>query len=357
MKRVMGILLAICMLLGMTACSGNARNQEPGAEGQQGAESQETAKNQETQESQETESGQEAQESQGAAGNQEKYRIGICLPPTDNSWTAKLLELLEKECENETDAFEYTIKSSLDTADQVNIMETFRQGDFDLIIVLPGDSTLMEPICEQVYDEGIATIILDRPMESDKYTAYVGGDNYATGAAAAEYLGEMLNGTGEVAVLRNWVGTPGDLLRFGGFVDTLEEKYPDIHVVREVEGENSPEAGYTATSNILTAVDHLDAIYAQVDESGLGAVQAIENAGRTDVQYVVGVGGAKECFDLMKEEGSIYTAVTTYLPTLGAEAVKQARKILRGESFERDYIDPCITVTLENVDEYYDKGF
>lgn len=347
MKRVIGVLLSICMVVSMAACSAPAESKEP----------QESPAAEEQKESADPQTEEQKEDSKPSAESKEKYKIGICLPPTDNSWTAKLLELLEKECENETDEFEYTIKSSLDTADQVNIMETFRQGDFDLIIVLPGDSTLMEPICEQVYDEGIATIILDRPMESDKYTAYVGGDNYATGAAAAEYLGEVLNGSGEVAVLRNWVGTPGDLLRFGGFVDTLEEKYPDIHVVREVEGENSPEAGYTATSNILTAVDDLDAIYAQVDESGLGAVQAIENAGRTDIQYVVGVGGAKECFDLMKEEGSIYTAVTTYLPTLGAEAVKQARKILRGESFERDYIDPCITVTLDNVDEYYDKGF
>lgn len=287
----------------------------------------------------------------------EKFRIAVCTSTADNTWMAKELDLLEQECEKETDRFEYTVKAAVDTADQQNIIETFLLGDYDLIMVLPQDSVLVEEVCNKVYEEGIPLFILDRPIAGDNYVCHVGGSDYASGALAAEYLGEKLGGEGNVAVLRNWIGTEGDLLRYNGFAETLAAKYPGIKIVREVEGENSMEKGYEAMSNILTAVDHIDAVYAQVDESGIGAEQAIRNANRDEIKYIVGIGGATECFDMMKEEGSIFTAIATYLPTTGMQAIKLARNYLLGESVEKEYLDPAILITAENVDEYYHLGF
>lgn len=286
-----------------------------------------------------------------------KFKIAICTGTADNTWAAKEIALLEAECQKETDRFEYTVNAAVDTADQQNILETYLLGDYDLIMLMPMDSVLMAEICNKVYESGIPLFIVDRPIEGENFVTHIGGSDYASGILAADYLGEKLGGKGDVAVLRNWLGTEGDLLRYNGFADTLKEKYPDIRIVREVDGENSMEKGYQVMSDILAAVSHIDAVYAQVDESGIGAEQAIRNAGRTDVKYIVGIGGAQECFDMMKQEGAIFTAIATYLPTSGMLGVQYAREYLLGAKLEKEILDEAVLITAENVDQYYSLGF
>ncbi|MFW5769504.1 MAG: sugar ABC transporter substrate-binding protein, partial [Spirochaetota bacterium] len=108
---------------------------------------------------------QEAEE--GAA---DKFRVAVSLPPANNAWQAKLLDFVEEEAAKDTDKFSFTIKNAVDDADQLNMLQTFRGGGYDMIIVLPGNGTLMTPICEDIYDDGIPLFVLDRAIDSDKYT-------------------------------------------------------------------------------------------------------------------------------------------------------------------------------------------
>lgn len=336
MKKVFIMLLALAMVAGlMTACGSNSSPDPDNS----GAASVPTA------------------DGATEAGTGEKFKIAICATSPDNTWMAKEISLLEEECTKETDRFEYTVNAGVDTADQQNIIETYLLGDYDLIIVMPQDSALIAEACNKVYESGIPLIIADRPVDGENFLSHIGGSDYDCGVIAAKYLGEAMGGSGSVAVLRNWVGTEGDLLRYNGFADTIQEKYPNIKIVREVDGENSIEKGYQVMSDILTAVNHIDAVYAQVDESGIGAEQAIQNANRDDIKYIVGIGGAKECFNMMKDEGTIYTAIATYLPTSGMLAVQKAREHLLGAELEKEILDESILITVDNVDEYYDLGF
>ena len=346
MKKLIAVLLALVLCLGLLAGCGE-KAAEP-------AETPAAPENSEAEAPAETPADEPAEES---VEETEKFRIAICTGTADNTWAAKEIELLQEECTKETDRFEYTVNSAVDAADQQNILETYLLGDYDLIMVAPMDSALMAEVCNKVYESGIPLFIVDRPLEGENFTCHIGGSDYANGVQAAEYLAEQLGGKGDVVVLRNWLGTEGDLLRYSGFADTIAEKYPDIRIVREVDGENSMEKGYEVMSDILAAVDHIDAVYAQVEESGLGAEQAIRNAGREDIRYIVGVGGAQECFKMLKDEGTIYTAITTYLPTSGMYAVQYARAYLQGEEVEKEILDEAILVTKDNVDQYYDLGF
>lgn len=345
MKKLLAILLAVVLTFGVAACAA-----APASQTQQPTQTETPA---------DAEPAAEAPEEAEKPAEQtnEKYRIAICTGTVDNTWAAKEVELLELECTKETDKFEYTINAAVDAADQQNILETYLLGDYDLIIIAAMDSALMAEVCDKVYDSGIPLFVMDRPLQGDKFTAHVGGSDYNSGIIAAEYIGEQLGGKGDVVVLRNWLGTEGDLLRYSGFADTIAEKYPEINIVREVEGENSMEKGYEAMSDILAAVDHIDAVYAQVDESGIGAEQAIRNANRTDIQCIIGVGGAQEVFDMMQEEGAIYTAIATYLPTSGMRVVQAAREYLLGGSVEKEINDEAFLITKDNVAEYYDLGY
>jgi ribose transport system substrate-binding protein len=286
-----------------------------------------------------------------------KFRVAVSLPPANNAWQAKLLDSVLAETKKDTDKFEFTVKNAVDDADQLNMLQTFKGGDYDMIMILPGNGTLMTPICEDIYDSGIKTFIIDRAIEGDKYTVLLMGDNYQCGVNAADYFGKRLNGKGQIAVLRSYVGTPIDLQRYSGFMDTLKAKYPGIKILVEGDGEFNQEAGLKAMSNILPAYPKIDAVYCQDDEAAVGALTAIDNAKRTDIKFVTGYGGSKTAYKLLMEKNPRFGASMSYWPTMGGDAVVLAKKILMGEPFQKDNIQPTYVVTSENVAQYLDNAY
>ncbi len=286
-----------------------------------------------------------------------KYRIAVSLPPANNSWQAKLLDSVLAETAKDTDKFDFIVKNAVDDADQLNMLQTFKGDNYDMIIMLPGNGTLMTPIAEEIYASGTKLFIVDRPIEGDKYTVLLAGDNYACGANAAKYLGERLGGKGNIAILRSYIGIPIDIQRYNGFMDVLKKDYPGIKVLVEGDGEFNQEAGLKAMSNILPAYPQIDAIYSQDDESAVGALTAIENAKRTDIQFITGMGGSKTAYKLMTEKNPFYGASMSYFPTMGGDAIVLAKKILEGASFDKDNISPTFIVTSDNVSKYLDNAY
>jgi ribose transport system substrate-binding protein len=286
-----------------------------------------------------------------------KFKIAVSLPPANNAWQAKMLDSVNAVVAKDTDKFEIVVKNAVDDADQLNQMQTFKTGGYDMICILPGNGTLMTPICQEVFKAGTKIMIIDRPIEGDQYTVFYGGDNAQCGRNAAKYLGDRLKGKGQIAVLRSYVGIPIDLQRYNGFMEVLTKNYPGIKVLVEGDGEFNQEAGRKAMSNILPAYPKIDAIYTQDDEAAVGALTEIRSAKRTDIQFVTGMGGSNSAFKLMLAKDPLYGASMSYLPTMGGRAVELAKKILLGAKFAKDIIEPTIVVTSENVAKYKDEGY
>ena len=125
----------------------------------------------------------------------------------------------------------------------------------------------------------------------------------------------------------------------------------------EGDGEFNQEAGLKAMSNILPAYPKIDAVFSHDDESAVGALTAIQNAKRTDIQFVTGMGGSKTAYKLLSEKNPLYGASMSYLPTQGGRAIVLAKKILLGESFQKDNIEPTHIVTSENVAQFMDEAY
>jgi ribose transport system substrate-binding protein len=290
-------------------------------------------------------------------GAGKKFKVAVSLPPANNAWQAKLLDSVNAEVAKDADKFEFTVKNAVDDADQLNMLTTFKNGGYDMIMVLPGNGTLMTPICQEIFKAGIKLFVIDRAIEGDQYTVFYGGDNAACGANAAKYLGDRLKGKGQIAILRSYVGIPIDLQRYNGFMDVLKKSYPGIKVLVEGDGEFNQEAGLKAMSNILPAYPKIDAIYTQDDEAAVGALTAIQNAKRKDIQFVTGMGGGKTSYKLMTEKNPLYGVSTSYFPTMGGRSVVLAKKILLGEKFKKDNIEPTVNVTSANVAKYLNDAY
>ena len=293
---------------------------------------------------------------EGAAAGK-KFRIAVSLPPANNAWQAKMLDSVNAEVAKDTTNFDITVKNAVDDADQLNQMTTFKAGGYDMILLLPGNGTLMTPIAQDVYKSGTKILIIDRPIEGDQYTTFYGGDNAQCGRNAAKYIGDRLKGKGQIAILRSYVGIPIDLQRYNGFMEVLKKDYPGIKVLVEGDGEFNQEAGLKAMSNILPAYPKIDAIYSQDDESAVGALTAIRNAKRTDIQFVTGMGGSKSAFARMAAKDPLYGASMSYLPAMGGRALAMAKQMLQGKKFPKDNIEPTIVVTADNVSKYIDEGY
>jgi len=286
-----------------------------------------------------------------------KFRIAVSLPPANNAWQAKMLDSVNAEVAKDMTNFEITVKNAVDDADQLNQMTTFKSGGYDMILCLPGNGTLMTPICQEIYKSGTKLLIIDRPIANDQYTTFYGGDNAQCGRNAAKYIGDRLKGKGQIAILRSYVGSPIDLQRYNGFMEVLKKSYPGIKVLVEGDGEFNQEAGLKAVSNILPAYPKIDAIYCQDDEAAVGALTAIRNANRKDIQFVTGFGGSNSAFALMTKKDPLFGASMSYLPTMGGRALAMAKQMLQGKTFPKDNIEPTIVVTKDNVSEYVTEGY
>jgi ribose transport system substrate-binding protein len=290
-----------------------------------------------------------------------KFKIAVSFPPANNAWQAKMLDSVLAVVAQDKDKFDIVVKNAVDDADQLNQLTTFKEGGYDMICVLPGNGTLMTPICNEIYKSGTKIMIIDRPIANDQYTLFYGGDNAQCGRNAAKYLGDRLKGKGQIAILRSYVGSPIDLQRYDGFMEVLKKNYPGIKVLVEGDGEFNQEAGRKAMSNILPAYPKIDAIYTQDDEAAVGALTEIRNAKRTDIQFITGFGGSKSAFERMNKKSPtydpMYGASMSYLPTMGGRAVALAKKILLGASFKKDIIEPTVVVTSANVSKYMDEAY
>jgi ribose transport system substrate-binding protein len=290
-----------------------------------------------------------------AAGK--KFRIAVSLPPANNAWQAKLLDSVNAEVAKDTTNFDITVKNAVDDADQLNMLQTFKAGGYDMICVLPGNGTLMTPITQAIFKQGTKLMIIDRAVEGDQYTVFYGGDNAQCGKGAAKYLGDRLKGQGQIAVLRSYVGTPIDLQRYNGFMEVMKASYPNIKILVEGDGEFNQDAGLKAMSNILPAYPKIDAVYTQDDEAAVGAITAIKNAGRTDIQFVTGTGGGKTAYKMMSDKNPLYGCSMSYFPTLGGRALAMAKAMLQGKTFPKDNIEPSVTVTADNVSQFLGDAY
>jgi ribose transport system substrate-binding protein len=285
------------------------------------------------------------------------FRIAVSLPPANNAWQAKMLDSMLAEAAKDTTNFDITIKNAVDDADQLNQLQTFKDGGYDMIAVLPGNGTLQTPIVNEIYNSGTKIMVIDRPIANDQYTVFYGGDNAQCGRNAAKFIGDRLKGKGQIAILRSYVGSPIDLQRYNGFMEVLKKSYPGIKVLVEGDGEFNQEAGRKAVSNILPAYPKIDAIYSQDDESAVGALTEIRSAKRTDIKFVTGFGGSKTAFALMSVRDPVYGASMSYLPTMGGRALAMAKAMLQGKTFPKDNIEPTVVVTADNVAKYVNDGY
>ena len=288
----------------------------------------------------------------GTDSGEEKHKVGILAPAVTHGWVAAVAYHAEARAEELSDEIEYKIYTSNDAAEMTSQLDDLRTWGAEAIVAFPQWEGMEVPIRE-VVEEGIEVVNFD--IEIDVPEVYrVTGDNEEMGVKGAEYIVDKIGTDGTVVILD--VPSSGSVarLRKSGFVDKMEEIAPDVELITYAT-QFTREDGLKDMSDILTANSQIDAVFSMDDETSIGALQAISEAGRTDIKAITGGGGSQEYFKMMPENEEIWISSALYSPDMVKDAVDAAVDLLNGEEVEKVLVIPTQIVDRENYEEFLDE--
>lgn len=245
------------------------------------------------------------------------------------------IKVLYKDAQNKTEV------------QQAQVKEFVAQG-VDLIIISPKESRpLTRPVAEAM-KAGIPVIVLDRQLEGDGYTCFIGGDNVLIGREAGKYMAKLLGGKGKIVELRGLTTSIPAGHRHDGFMQGIQGS--DIEIIFDADCQWLEPNAQREMKSALSRFPQIDAVYGHNDPAAHGAYLAArqEGKGREKTIKFIGIDG-------LSHEGVNYVkqgvlSATFYYPTCGPEAIETALKILRGEEVPKTISLGTRLITKDNVE-------
>jgi inositol transport system substrate-binding protein len=236
---------------------------------------------------------------------------------------------------------------------QDNVNAAISQGA-KAIVVVPIDTSSVSPIIRAAQEAKIPLVFVNRnPFVSSappEGVYYCGSDSVVAGRQQMERLGSLMGGSGEIAILMGQLNQEAAQDRTRGVKEIIAEKYPGIRIVAEQTGNWMRNEAVNVVENWLTAYPRLKAIAANNDEMAMGALVAIESAGRQGI-LVAGTDGNPDAIQAIKN-GKLVCSVFQNARGQGAGAADYAIRSLRGEKLDSFNWVPFELITAENADGY-----
>lgn len=284
----------------------------------------------------------------GCAQQPRKYVIGVS-QCSEDIWRDKLNDEL-KMGEYLNDSLIVKLASSNDD----NVLQNKQINQFvdegvDLLIVSPNQLSAISKAVERAYDKGIPVILYDRKTNSDKYTAFIGCDNYTIGKSMGTFIAQQLQGKGRIVEISGLEGSSPALERHRGFMDAIKP-YSGLQVVASEGGNWKEEGGIQAMKRILKQTQDFDYVFAHNDRLAWGAyVAARQMRVKRNYKYTGVDGMATEGGGLELVRDGIFEASYLY-PTKGDEVIALAMKILKHKPYKRDNYLSTSIITRANAD-------
>jgi len=241
-----------------------------------------------------------------------------------------------------------------DQTGQLAIVQDMITRDYDAILVSPITDGNLVPGVEDALKEGIPVVNFNDGIVAIAPN-FVGPNAYENGVLAAHYIGQRLEGQGQVAIVTGMSGAFAARQRTLGFKETLAANYPGITVVEEQTANWSREEARNLANTWFTTYDGstpaktLDAIFANNDTMALGIVEANEANPNVD-PIIVGVDGISEAYDAIRD-GKLDATVDSFPLYKGQIAVEIAIRILAGQDVPRVVHTPQALITIDNVNQ------
>ena len=329
MKKFLALMLALCMVFALCAC------------GQQAAPAATEAP------------ADAAAPAADDAAAPASVKVGIAAPDVTHGWVAGVAYYAEKYCKD--NALEYKIITSSDAASMTTALDDLVAWGASVIVSWPQWAG-METAMQAIIDQGIPVVNFD--VDVDCQGIYkVTGDNVDMGYQCGKYIVDKV-GDGAIIAVMDYPGS-GSIcqLRKEGFYKYLDEiGYDKTNVFEVAINSFSQDDGLSAMADTLEKYPQIDAVFSMDDETSMGCITAITEAGRTDIKAITGGGGCQAYFKMIADEqyAGLGLASALYSPAMVEDAIQTAIDILNGESPEPVVVIPTTIVSADNVAEYLD---
>lgn len=283
------------------------------------------------------------------ASGKRQLVIGVSLMNLSSEFIAMLKQTMEER------AAELDVRLIINDAlrspeKQVQQVESFITQRVDAIILNPCEVEASSPAVDKALAAGIPIVNVNSETRTEP-TAFVGSRDEESARIALEYIAQRLQGQGHVVMMHGFMGQAAQLKREQGAREVLA-KTPGLKLLAEQTAEWDRAKGLALMENWLQAHgDKIQAVFAQNDEMGMGALLALERAQRKDKVIVVSVDAIADALQAVKE-GRLDATVFQDARGQGGTAVATAVKIIQHEDFEKQVFIPFQLVTKDNIDQF-----
>ncbi|WP_411034182.1 ABC transporter substrate-binding protein [Shinella sp. BYT-45] len=279
------------------------------------------------------------------------YKVGFAQTESNNPWRIAQTNSMKAEAEKLGFQLVYTDAAGSAAKQVADVNSMIAQG-VDLIFLAPREEKPLIPAVMAAKKAGIPVILLDRSVDpslakaGEDYLTFIGSDFVQEGQRIAEWLIKNANGKSKIIELEGTTGSSPANDRKKGFDETIKAA-GGFEIVASQTGDFARDKGRQVAEALLQAHPDADIIYAHNDEMAMGAIAALEAAGKVpgkDV-LVLSIDGGKEAVQAVVD-GKI-AAVVECNPRFGPKAFETMLRYAKGET-----IDPVII----NEDKFYDAS-
>ncbi|MFL6253836.1 MAG: sugar ABC transporter substrate-binding protein [Pyrinomonadaceae bacterium] len=284
-----------------------------------------------------------------------RQRIALVMKTANNPFFIEMQKGAEEAAKKlNVELVVQAAEREVDVEKQMQIIENLIQTRVNALCVTPSGSREIVPAIDKANRAGIPVVIVDTRVDAKalsesggKVATFIGSDNYEGGKLAGEFLAKRLGGKGKVAVLEGIPGHETGDSRLRGFRDALKAS-PGVEIVASQTANWERDQGFNVFQNILQSHPDVQAVFACSDLMALGAVEAIAAAKKTGQIAVVGFDATAEARKAITG-GTIDASVAQSPEQMGALAVENAVKLLKGEQVQPEFVVPIKLITKENA--------
>jgi ribose transport system substrate-binding protein len=289
-----------------------------------------------------------------AQAQDKKVTIAVSIPAADHGWTGGVVFQAERAktlLEARHPGLKIIVKTSPDGASQANALEDLTTQGIDALVTLPHNSDELTDPIRQVKNKGVFVTVVDRALSDPGIQdLYVAGNNPDLGRVAGDYIKRTL-GQGNVVVIR---GLPIviDEERQKGFDTAIQGS--GVKVLDKQFGNWSRDDAFKVMQDYLSKYPKIDAVWCQDDDMAVGVLEAIKQAGRKDIKFVIGGAGMKDMVKRVADGDSMIPVDVLYPPAMIATAMELTVDNFYDQVPVRGrYILDATLVTKANAKEFY----